>query len=191
MRLSKHSQAKPTGISLHHALRKALLALAAMGMTAPQALAGGVATPETGLWVDDTGKGAVKIEACGSKLCGRIYWLKDKVNAQGQPLTDRHNPDPRKQSRPICGLPVLGNLQRMPEGGYDAGWVYDPKIGKSYSVAIKLANRDTLQVTGYAGIKLLGKTFYWTRAKSQLPACDQGGSDAAGGGGEALPWAAN
>lgn len=157
------------------------------------AMAGGGKAGETGLWIDDTGKGAVMIEPCGSKLCGRIYWLQEETNDRGEKLMDRYNPDPAKQTRPICGLPVLGNLQAMPEGGYDAGWVYDPKVGKSYSVAIQLANQNTLQVTGYAGIKLLGKTFYWKRAEGELPKCGSagGGSAAKKKGGEDLPWAAN
>lgn len=126
---------------------------------------------EAGVWIDETGKGAVKIEPCGERLCGRIVWLKDLVNDQGEVLTDKHNPDPGQRSRTICGLPVLGQLQAMPEGGYDGGWVYDPKVGKSYSVAIVLSGPDALTVTGYKGVKLLGKSFGWTRAKVELPSC--------------------
>ena len=66
---------------------------------------------------------------------------------------------------------MLGQLQAMPEGGYDGGWVYDPKVGKSYSVAIVLSGPDALTVTGYKGVKLLGKSFGWTRAKMELPSC--------------------
>jgi len=127
---------------------------------------------EAGVWFDETGKGAVKIEPCGGdKLCGRIVWLKDLVNAQGDVLTDKNNPDADQRTRTICGLPVLGQLQAMPEGGYDGGWVYDPKVGKSYSVAIVLTGPDELTVTGYKGVKLLGKSFGWTRAKTELPSC--------------------
>ena len=171
---------------------------------------------EAGVWFDETGKGAVKIEPCGDRLCGRIVWLKDLVNDQGEILTDKNNPDPGQRARTICGLPVLGQLQAMPEGGYDGGWVYDPKVGKSYSVAIVLEGPNNLTVTGYKGVKLLGKSFGWTRAKTELPSCASSQSDtqnkdgqksgsksadgksasgAAGAktkpsaGGEALPWA--
>lgn len=126
---------------------------------------------EAGIWIDDTGQGAVKIQPCGSKLCGQIYWLQEPMNAQGKLKTDKNNPDPGMRSRAICGLPVLGQLQQMSEGGYDNGWVYDPKVGNSYDVAIVLTTPNQLQVTGYKGMKFLGKTFYWTRAKGALPAC--------------------
>jgi uncharacterized protein (DUF2147 family) len=73
--------------------------------------------------------------------------------------------------RPICGLPVLGDLQQMSEGGFDNGWVYDPKVGKSYSAALDLLNANTLKVTGYAGMRFLGKSLIWTRAPEDLPSC--------------------
>jgi uncharacterized protein (DUF2147 family) len=169
----------------------ALLASAAMSAS----FADNALPPEAGVWFDDTGKGAVRIEPCGAKLCGRIFWLKDLVNAKGEILTDKHNPDPAQRTRTICGLPVLGQLQLMPEGGYDGGWVYDPKVGKSYTVAIALNGRDVLTVTGYLGVKLLGKNLTWTRAKTELPNCAAAPSEvkagpAKKGGGETLPWAA-
>jgi uncharacterized protein (DUF2147 family) len=126
---------------------------------------------EVGVWIDDTGDGAVKIDVCGNTLCGKIVWLRNPLNDEGKPKHDRHNPEPSQQNRPICGLPVLGDLTSVPEGGFDNGWVYDPKEGKSYSVAIVAQSADQLSVTGYKGIKLLGKTFMWTRSKTDLPSC--------------------
>lgn len=154
---------------LARAARPAAALLASAALSA--SVAGGAAPPEEGVWFDDTGRGAVKIEACGAKLCGRIFWLKELVNAKGEILTDKNNPDPAQRARTICGLPVLGQLQAMPEGGYDGGWVYDPKVGKSYNVAISLNGRDTLTVTGYLGVKLFGKNMIWKRATTDLPPC--------------------
>lgn len=131
------------------------------------------ATPrEVGIWYDDTGKGAVKIEVCTpTTLCGKIYWLKEPMTQKGEPKIDRYNPEPTMRTRPICGLPVLGDLQQLREGGFDNGWVYDPKEGKSYSVALDLIAPDKLKVTGYKGMRFLGKSFIWTRAPDDLPAC--------------------
>lgn len=137
------------------------------------AAAPAVAEPgEVGIWYDDTGKGAVKIEICTpTTLCGRIYWLKEPLNANGEPKTDKFNPEPSMRNRFICGLPVLGNLEQLSDGGFDNGWVYDPKVGKSYDVALDLVGPDQLKVTGYKGIRLLGKSFIWTRAPADLPPC--------------------
>lgn len=133
------------------------------------------ARPEIGVWYDDSGKGAVEIYICAdnaNRLCGRIVWLREPLNAEGAPKRDRYNPKPELQQRSICGLPVLGNLGLMSDGTFDGGWIYDPKVGKSYSVALQFAQPDKLVVTGYLGVKLLGKSFTWTKAPDDLERCE-------------------
>jgi uncharacterized protein (DUF2147 family) len=124
-----------------------------------------------GVWLDDTGQGAVEIQRCGIQLCGRIVWLKSPADRSGRPLTDGYNPDARKRSRPICGLDVIGGLKPHRGGAWDEGWIYDPKDGKSYDVALRLAGPDRLEVTGYLGVKWLSETFTWTRAPGNLALC--------------------
>lgn len=133
-----------------------------------------VAAPakELGIWYDDSGKGAVEIVACGDRLCGRIVWLSAPLNDQGEPKTDRLNPKPDNRTRPICGLQVIGGLQRLDDGGWDSGWIYDPKQGSAFDLAIALIAKDQLRITGYKGVKLFSKTFMWTRAPADLPRCD-------------------
>jgi len=132
---------------------------------------------ETGVWINHTGKGAVEIRPCdaagrgASQLCGYIVWLKEPTNRRGEPLTDGYNRDPSKRKRTICGLPVLGALQRI-DGGWDNGWVYDPEQGSSFDAAIQLTSRDKLILTGYKGVKFFSKSFTWRRAPADLPRCD-------------------
>jgi uncharacterized protein (DUF2147 family) len=140
--------------------------------------AAGAAPPlETGVWINHTGKGAVEIRPCAAsgaaanRLCGFIVWLKEPNNKKGEPLTDGYNPDPSKRRRTICGLPVLGSLQRVSEG-WDNGWVYDPEQGSQFDAAI-VAGRDRLILTGYKGVKFFSKSFNWRRAPADLPRCDQ------------------
>ncbi|MGD9783522.1 MAG: DUF2147 domain-containing protein [Hyphomicrobiaceae bacterium] len=151
------------------ALGAAGAATLAAGLLLP--LQAAAASKEVGVWYDDTGKGAVEIFSCGRKLCGRIFWLKDPLNKDGTPLYDGYNPRSDLRSRPICGLQVLGDLERQPDGTWDAGWVYDPKVGKSYDAAISLSGSNTLVLTGYKGVKFLSKSFTWTRAPRNLPKC--------------------
>jgi uncharacterized protein (DUF2147 family) len=140
--------------------------------------AAGAAPPlETGVWINHTGKGAVEIRPCGptgaaaNRLCGFIVWLKEPNNRKGEPLTDGYNPDPAKRKRTICGLPVLGSLQRV-SNGWDNGWVYDPEQGAQFDAAI-VAGRERLVLTGYKGVKFFSKSFNWRRAPADLPRCDQ------------------
>ncbi len=163
-----------SNITVRHPLpRLAAATLAGLLLVGP-ALAAPPAFPlETGTWVDDTGAGAVEIYICNDRpdrLCGRIVWLKEPLNKQGVPKRDRFNPNASLQTRPICGLPVLGNLAKVSDG-FDGGWIYDPKVGKSYDAAIQLVSRDRLAVTGYLGMKFLSKNFTWSRAPADLPRC--------------------
>lgn len=61
-------------------------------------------------------------------------------------------------------MQVIGDVQKLPEGTWDQGWIYDPKTGSSYNVTLTLQGPDQLKVTGYKGIKLLSKSFIWNRA---------------------------
>jgi uncharacterized protein (DUF2147 family) len=125
----------------------------------------------TGVWFDDTGEGAVEIGSCADRLCGRIVWLRAPLDKSGRPLTDAFNPDARQRQRPICGLPVIGDLKRQRNGSWDEGWIYDPKQGKQFDVELRLRSPDALQVMGYLGVKFLSETFVWRRAPADLKRC--------------------
>lgn len=129
---------------------------------------------ELGIWYNHTGKGAVQVYRCmqdPSRLCGRIVWLKKKTNDQGEPLTDGRNPKSSLRSRPICGLPVLGNLQRSSDGEWKGGWVYDPEKGQAFTASIRAKSADVLTMTGYKGIFF--KSYGWKRAPEDLPRCGE------------------
>ncbi len=136
-----------------------------LGAIAGAALLAGVAgaqTPAaapdvTGVWIDHTGQGAVEISTCGNRVCGRVVWLK--------------NPNHKSRTgKRICGTQILGNLERRSSTAWESGWIYNPEDEERFSAALQLANADTLLVTGYLGIKLLGETFTWRRATTPLSA---------------------
>lgn len=131
-------------------------------------------TPDiAGVWVDDTGEGAIEIGLCGvDQLCGQIVWLHQPKDKAGKPLTDGYNPNVSLRQRPICGLQVIGDLKQVGASTWDTGWIYDPKQGKSFDVEIRLRAPDRLQVKGYLGVKILSETFMWTRAPANLTRCE-------------------
>lgn len=164
-----HPKAWPHG-PLPSVLATLLLACLGWLMILPTAMAKTV-PDEVGVWIDDSGNGAVEIALCGTRLCGRIVWLKNPKNAKGQPLHDIYNPNPKKRGTPICGLRVVWDLQRQADRSWDVGQVYDPKTGSTYNVEVRLMGRDQLQVTGYLGMKMFGKSFLWRRAPPELSLC--------------------
>lgn len=126
----------------------------------------------SGVWIDDTGKGAIEIRPCGKSMCGHIVWLRQPLKRSGEPLTDELNPKKSRRKRPICGLQVIGRLKPQSNGSWDNGWIYDPKQGQAFDVAIKRSSANKLVVIGYLGVKILSETFVWRRAPADLNRCD-------------------
>jgi uncharacterized protein (DUF2147 family) len=127
-------------------------------------------TAPEGWWLDQTGKGGILIAACGNQLCGRLEWLQNP-DVQGKPKTDSHNPDAALQSRPLCGLTIVGGFSPDGSGGWTGGWVYDPQSGKTYKAEMHIAADGTLHLRGYIGIPMLGRTAVWTRPPAIPPQC--------------------
>ena len=129
------------------------------------------ATSINGIWLDDEGKGGVEVKPCGEQLCGNIVWLKQPNDASGKPWVDKLNSDTSKRSRPVCGLQIIGGLKKSSDVEWKGGWIYDPEEGKQFDVELTLKDANTLQVFGYAGVKLLGETLIWKRMPNDTPRC--------------------
>ena len=133
----------------------AILAVAALaGRVAAQAPAAEVA----GVWIDHTGQGAVEITPCGTRMCGRVIWLKDPEHKS-------------RSGNRICGTQILGDLRREGAAAWGEGWIFNPEDEERFSAAIELSGANTLKVTGYIGLRFLGETFTWKRATGTLERC--------------------
>ncbi|QHL86524.1 DUF2147 domain-containing protein [Nibribacter ruber] len=115
-----------------------------------------------GTWTNEEKDARFEIYQCGDKLCGKITWLKEP-NRDGKPKVDQFNPDPKLQKRPIMGLVFLKGFEPDEAGKWDDGTIYDPKSGKTYSSYMKVLSKDKLEVKGYIGISLIGRSQTWTR----------------------------
>lgn len=119
-----------------------------------------------GIWADDTGDTHIELYRCGEQLCGRLVWLRTPIDANGKPLLDEHHPDPDKRSQPLQNLTVLQNLRYNPQNDrWEDGSLYDPENGRTYSCYVAAAGKDKLEVKGYIGFSLIGRSHYWSRVK--------------------------
>ena len=123
-----------------------------------------------GKWITGGGKSVVEIAASpDGSLSGRIVSLKEplyvdpKKGPVGTPKVDHHNPDPSLRSRFVLGLKILDGFTATGEGLWEKGTIYDPESGKTYQCRMKLTAKDRLEVRGFIGISLLGRTTVWTR----------------------------
>ncbi len=117
-----------------------------------------------GVWKNGEGTGMVKIVRNGEKYQGKIVWLKEPIDPEtGKPKLDKNHPDENVRSRPVLGLTNTWGFVYKGENVWDDGNIYDPKNGNTYSCTIKLKDKNTLEVRGYIGISLIGRTDLWTR----------------------------
>lgn len=116
------------------------------------------------LWYNHEKTAKIQVfKATDGKYYGKIVWLKEP-NRDGKPKTDKNNPDKAKQNNPIIGLQMLKAFKKDGESRYADGTIYDPKNGKTYSCKITHKG-DHLEVRGYVGISMLGRTTVWTKAE--------------------------
>ncbi len=122
-----------------------------------------------GIWKTTMGESKVEIFICGEKFCGKIIWLKNPIYTDsndgqiGTPIIDRKNPDPALRSRPLIGLRILEGFTAEECNTWENGTCYDPKSGNTYRGKIHLSAPDRLELRGYIGIPLFGRTSVWTR----------------------------
>src|SRR5689334_2323953 len=123
------------------------IASAFVALAAPAAIEGAsAATDPTGIWLDDTGRGAVQIKQCGAALCGNVVWVKSASDADG------------------CGKQIIGDVSPVGGGRWDNGWIYSPERGRKYSVELTPLADGNLKVVGYSGLRFLSKTMIWKPA---------------------------
>lgn len=116
-----------------------------------------------GFWLTDDGKAKVEIYKDQGKYNGKIVWLREPLNESGMAKLDRKNPDKALQSRPIIGMNLIQGFE-YDDGRWVSGEVYDPEDGKAYSCKLTL-KRGKLEVRGFIGISMFGRTVVWTRTQ--------------------------
>ena len=119
-----------------------------------------------GRWrsIDDaTGKPKALIEvfeAGNGTLSAKIVQLIDTSDGPN-PLCDDCSGSRRNQ--PILGMTIAWGLKRQGKA-WGGGRILDPENGKEYSVKMTpLAGGRKLEIRGYLGVALLGRTQTWLR----------------------------
>ncbi|NQZ78445.1 MAG: DUF2147 domain-containing protein [Ekhidna sp.] len=121
-----------------------------------------------GVWKPSDGRSLVKIDKIGNKYYGRIVWLKDPNNEQGKPRTDINNPDESLRETPLRGYRILKDfIYDDDEKLWIDGTIYDPKNGSTYNCKIELKDNNSIEVRGYIGAAVFGRTDSWTRMKKK------------------------
>ena len=112
----------------------------------------------------------MQFSVSGIRLMTKVISLKEpnwpadeKGGAAGKPKNDRNNPNPKLRDRPIVGIEFMNGFVHAGKNRWVDGKIYDPESGKTYQCKMTLVATNKLEVRGFVGISLLGRTVEWTR----------------------------
>ncbi len=126
------------------------------------------AADPSGLWLsqqeDGDRQAHIRVSRCGPTLCNEIVWLSRPTAADGGPLRDVRNHNPRLRNRPILGLTVLLGMREGKDGRW-YGKVYSPERGRVYKGHLTMLSDNRLKVTGCQKVGFIPvcKSRIWTR----------------------------
>jgi uncharacterized protein (DUF2147 family) len=116
-----------------------------------------------GVWFTENKDGKVQVYRVGDKYYGKLIWGKDMFEADGiTSKKDKNNSDNSLRDRDIKNLVILSDLS-YDDREWAGGKIYDPLSGKTYSCKVKWSE-NKLDIRGYAGIAIFGRTTIWTKA---------------------------
>lgn len=122
----------------------------------------------TGVWetIDDSSgdpSALVKITEQDGELRGRIVAL--ITPSEPDPTCDAC--EGKRHGKPIEGMEILWGLTRE-DGAWTGGHILDPENGTIYDAHLSLGDDgETLDVRGYVGVSLLGRTQTWRRRQDE------------------------
>jgi len=123
-----------------------------------------------GVWNTEGKEAMIMIYKCDVKYCVKVGWSKDpnypadsKEGTPGTPTLDHNNPNPKLRNNPIIGLKILYDFIFTGDNLWTGGKIYNPDNGKTYSGKMTLLSSNQLNLRGFVGISLIGRTTTWTR----------------------------
>lgn len=127
---------------------------------------GAVELSPAGLWktIDDRSgkpKGLVRIREVNGQYEGRIEKIFPTPGDDPMPRCEKC--DGARRNQPVLGLTFMWGLTKQGDE-YDNGEILDPESGKIYRAKMKLVDGGKkLEVRGFIGISLLGRSQTWLR----------------------------
>tara|TARA_B100000579_G_C22283425_1_gene599325 strand:- start:34 stop:423 length:390 start_codon:yes stop_codon:yes gene_type:complete len=117
-----------------------------------------------GKWLEEKKQSHIEIyKTLNNTYDGKIVWLAEPLNEEGNIKTDTKNPDIKLRDQNIEGLVIIKDLEYLDSNEWGNGNIYDARSGKTYSLNAKLKDKNTLFMRGYIGFSLIGKTTTWQR----------------------------
>lgn len=116
-----------------------------------------------GSWMPADKESIVEIYACGEAMCGRIAWLAENTDEDGEVLTDIYNPNPELRSTPVLGLVIMTDILPTADEGVWRGRVYNPQDGRTYDFWLTVKSDSQIIIEGCGLYNLICQKHTWDR----------------------------
>jgi uncharacterized protein (DUF2147 family) len=148
-------------------IKQVILSACFFGLLAGNAAAQAT-DPAIGVWktIDDKTNepsSLIKIDEVNGKLEGTIIKTFQKSNEK--PLVYCTLCKDDRKDKPILGMKIMTDLKRDKPGVWSDGRILDPEEGEIYRVKIATEDGKKMDVRGYIGVPLLGRTQVWYKAE--------------------------
>jgi uncharacterized protein (DUF2147 family) len=96
---------------------------------------------------------------------GKLVWLNEPNDENGQPKKDKDNPNAALKSRPLKGVVLLKDFKYDSSSKeWKSGTIYDPESGKTYDAFMWFDDNNTLKIKGFVlGMRFMGRSTAWSR----------------------------
>lgn len=124
-----------------------------------------------GQWASDGS--IIEIAQLDSALTARVLSIRQAVygpnekGPAGEARRDDNNPDPSLRQRTVVGIDLLSSYAF--DDGRWQGRIYDPESGKTFTSHMKRAKSGQLEMRGYIGVPMLGRTVVFDPVASCKP----------------------
>jgi uncharacterized protein (DUF2147 family) len=126
-------------------------------------------TSPVGVWktIDDktkTERAQIRISEAGGVFTGKLEKLL-AADAKADSVCDKCADD--RKDKPIVGMEIIRGVKKAEaENTWDGGTILDAAEGKIYKVRLQTADGGKkLEVRGYVGAPMLGRTQTWIRVE--------------------------
>jgi uncharacterized protein (DUF2147 family) len=122
-------------------------------------------TSPAGVWttIDDTThqpKSVVEITEQNGELTGKVQAVLQSDQGPNPVCKDCEG---ERKNQPVTGMTIIWGMKKDGDG-WSGGKILDPKNGKVYGCKMHLTdNGQKLEVRGFIGFSLLGRTQVWER----------------------------
>lgn len=116
-----------------------------------------------GTWLSSDGNGHIHIYEASGKYFAKSTSATDPESDKTK--MDTNNADEKRKNTLLVDVFILKDFEYDEDGEWEDGTIYDPADGKTYKCVIEMSDINTIEVTGYVGITLFGRTEDWTRVK--------------------------